>query len=58
MSAEADRDFVIETMQWGAMLMGHMSRWAEDSIIYSSAELGFVRLADAYSTGSLLMPQA
>ena len=57
MSAVADRDFAVETMQWGAMLMGHMSRWAEDLIIYSSAEYGFVRLADAYSTGSSLMPQ-
>jgi len=35
----------------------HMSRWAEDLIIYSSAEFGFVQLADAYSTGSSLMPQ-
>ena len=57
MSAVADRDFVVETMQWGAMLMAHMSRWAEDLIIYSSAEFGFVRLADAYSSGSSLMPQ-
>ena len=57
MSAVADRDFVIETLQWGSMLMTHMSRWAEDLIIYSTAEFGFVRLADAYSTGSSLMPQ-
>ncbi|SLM40876.1 argininosuccinate lyase [Lasallia pustulata] len=57
MGAVADRDFAVETMQWGATLMGHMSRWAEDLIIYSSAEFGFVRLADAYSTGSSLMPQ-
>ncbi|KAI9886763.1 MAG: hypothetical protein M1823_001406 [Watsoniomyces obsoletus] len=57
MGAVADRDFVVETMQWGATLMQHISRWAEDLIIYSSAEFGFVRLADAYSTGSSLMPQ-
>ena len=44
-------------MQWGSMLMQHMSRWAEDLIIYSTAEFNFVRLADAYSTGSSLMPQ-
>lgn len=37
--------------------MQHISRWAEDLIIYSSAEFGFVRLADAYSTGSSLIPQ-
>jgi len=53
----ADRDFVVETMQWGSMLMMHMSRWAEDLIIYSTGEFAFVQLADAYSTGSSLMPQ-
>ncbi|KAI9750634.1 MAG: hypothetical protein M4579_006381 [Chaenotheca gracillima] len=58
MNAVADRDYVVSTLQWGAMLMtSHMSRWAEDLIIYSSLEFGFVRLADAYSTGSSLMPQ-
>ena len=57
MGAVADRDFVVETMQWAAFLMGHVSRWAEDLIIYSTAEFNFVRLADAYSTGSSLMPQ-
>ena len=57
MGAVADRDFVVETLQWGSSMMGHMSRWAEDLIIYSSAEFSFVRLADAYSTGSSLMPQ-
>ncbi|KAL8403957.1 hypothetical protein RB594_009006 [Gaeumannomyces avenae] len=57
MGAVADRDFVAETLQWGAMFMQHISRWAEDLIIYSTAEFGFVRLADAYSTGSSLMPQ-
>jgi len=57
MGAVADRDFVVETMQWGSTLMLHMSRWAEDLIIYSTGEFNFVRLADAYSTGSSLMPQ-
>ncbi|KAL3427697.1 arginine-10 [Phlyctema vagabunda] len=57
MGAVADRDFVVETMQWGSTLMQHMSRWAEDLIIYSTSEFNFVRLADAYSTGSSLMPQ-
>lgn len=57
MAAVADRDFVVETLQWSATLMQHISRWAEDLIIYSTAEFGFVRLADAYSTGSSLMPQ-
>lgn len=53
----ADRDFVVETLQWASTLMGHISRWAEDLIIYSTAEFGFISLADAYSTGSSLMPQ-
>ncbi|KAF2116727.1 argininosuccinate lyase [Lophiotrema nucula] len=57
MNAVADRDFVFETMQWGSSFMMKVSRWAEDLIIYSSLEFGFVRLADAYSTGSSLMPQ-
>lgn len=39
------------------MFMQHISRWAEDLIIYSAAEFGFVRLSEAYSTGSSLKPQ-
>ncbi|EME44765.1 hypothetical protein DOTSEDRAFT_72272 [Dothistroma septosporum NZE10] len=57
MAGVGDRDFVIETMQWGTMLMTHLSRWAEDLIIYSTGEFGFVKLSDTYSTGSSLMPQ-
>ena len=52
-----DRDFTAETMQWASMLMGHISRISEDLIIYSTAEFGFLKLSDAYSTGSSLMPQ-
>ena len=57
LNAVGDRDFATETMQWAAMLMGHVSRISEDMIIYSSAEFGFLKLSDAYSTGSSLMPQ-
>ncbi|KAF2436950.1 argininosuccinate lyase [Tothia fuscella] len=57
MAGVADRDFVVEFLQWGSMLMIHVSRIAEDLILYSTAEFGFVQLADAYSTGSSLMPQ-
>jgi argininosuccinate lyase len=57
MSGVGDRDFVVETMQWGSTFMMHISRWAEDLIIYSTAEFNFVKLSDAYSTGSSLMPQ-
>ena len=53
----SDRDFVAEALFWATMTMMHVSRWAEDLIIYSSREFGFVTLADAYSTGSSLMPQ-
>ncbi|KKK11803.1 hypothetical protein AOCH_007345 [Aspergillus ochraceoroseus] len=57
MNAVGDRDFAMETMQWGSSFMLKISRWAEDLIIYSSLEFGYVRLSDAYSTGSSLMPQ-
>lgn len=53
----SDRDFVAEFLCWSSLTMVHLSRWSEDLIIYSTAEFGFVKLADAYSTGSSLMPQ-
>ncbi|KAK9452967.1 L-Aspartase-like protein [Dipodascopsis uninucleata] len=55
--AVSDRDFVVETMFWSSLFMNHLSRFSEDLIIYSTAEFGFIKLADAYSTGSSLMPQ-
>lgn len=57
LDAVSDRDFVAEFLFWASMLGTHLSRWAEDLILYSSKEFGFVALADAYSTGSSLMPQ-
>ncbi|OJD26328.1 argininosuccinate lyase [Blastomyces percursus] len=57
MSAVGDRDFILETMQWGSSLMLHISRWSEDLVVYGTTEFGFVRLSDAYTTGSSLMPQ-
>jgi argininosuccinate lyase len=53
----SDRDFIAEFLFWATLTMLHLSRLAEDLIIYSSREFGFVTLADAYSTGSSLMPQ-
>jgi argininosuccinate lyase len=53
----SDRDFVAEFLFWASLHMIHLSRWSEDLINYCSAEFGFVHLADAYSTGSSLMPQ-
>jgi argininosuccinate lyase len=55
--AVSDRDFVIEFIGAAAIAMMHLSRLAEDLIIYSTAEFGFVELSDAVSTGSSLMPQ-
>jgi len=55
--AVSDRDFIAEFLFWAALLGVHLSRWAEDLILWSSREFGFVTLADAYSTGSSLMPQ-
>ncbi len=57
MDAVRDRDCVAEALSWAALLSVHLSQMAEDLIMWSSAEFGFVRVADAYSTGSSLMPQ-
>jgi argininosuccinate lyase len=55
--AVSDRDFIAEFLAAAALIGIHMSRLAEDMVIYSTSEFGFVSLADAYSTGSSLMPQ-
>ena len=55
--ATSDRDFIVEILAAWALLGIHLSRFAEDWIIWSSSEYGFVRLSDAFSTGSSLMPQ-
>jgi argininosuccinate lyase len=57
LDAVADRDFVAELLFAGALIGVHLSRLAEDLILYSSAEFGFIELADEYSTGSSIMPQ-
>eukprot|EP00873_Tetraselmis_striata_P036035 jgi/Tetstr1/456299/TSEL_043055.t1 len=57
MDAVSDRDFVAESLFMSALHMVHLSRWAEDLIIYSSQQFGFVQCSDAYATGSSLMPQ-
>ena len=55
--AVSDRDSLIEYVSSGAILMAHLSRFCEDLIIWSSSEFAFVELADAFSTGSSMMPQ-
>jgi argininosuccinate lyase len=57
MDAVSDRDFVAETVFALALLTAHLSRLAEDLILFGSSEFGFVRFGDAFSTGSSMMPQ-
>ena len=57
LDAVSDRDFVAEYLFCCSTLMAHLSRFCEDLILYSSEEFGFIDIADAYSTGSSIMPQ-
>jgi argininosuccinate lyase len=55
--ATSDRDFVLEFVNVLSLMGLHLSRWAEEMIIFSTQEFGFVQLPEAYSTGSSAMPQ-
>jgi argininosuccinate lyase len=57
MDAVADRDFALGYLFNAALTGMHLSRLAEDLILWSSAEFGFITIGDAYTTGSSLMPQ-
>ena len=57
LDAVSDRDFAVEFTSAASLVMVHLSRMAEDLIIYCSSEFGFVTLSDAVSSGSSLMPQ-
>jgi len=57
MDAVSDRDFAVEFCAAGALLAVHISRLAEDVILWAGAEFNFIKIADAYTTGSSLMPQ-
>ncbi len=57
LDAVSDRDFAVEFVGACSLVMVHLSRLAEDLIIYATAEFGFITLSDAVSTGSSLMPQ-
>jgi argininosuccinate lyase len=57
MDGVSDRDFVVEFCSSAALLAVHLSRLAEDLVLWSSSEFGFIRIADTYTTGSSLMPQ-
>ncbi len=55
--ATSDRDFALEFVNALSLLALHLSRWAEEMILFSSQEYGFIVLPEAYSTGSSAMPQ-
>jgi argininosuccinate lyase len=57
MDAVSDRDFIVEFASASALLAVHLSRLAEDLILWAGSEFNFIRIADAYTTGSSLMPQ-
>lgn len=57
MDAVSDRDFVIEYLSAASLTMMHISRLAEEIILWSTAEFGFIEIDDAFATGSSIMPQ-
>jgi argininosuccinate lyase len=57
LDAVSDRDFCVEFATAASLIMAHLSRLAEDLIIYATTEFGFVELSDAVATGSSIMPQ-
>ncbi len=57
LDAVSDRDFVLETLSAASICGMHLSRFAEEMVIWSSAQFGFVRLSDKFTTGSSIMPQ-
>ena len=57
LDAVSDRDFALEFMSAAAICAGHISRMAEEIVVWCSDGFGFVKLSDAYTTGSSMMPQ-
>ncbi|MDD2901506.1 MAG: argininosuccinate lyase [Syntrophales bacterium] len=57
MDAVSDRDFLLEFLAHASIIMVHLSRLAEELVLWSASEFGFVELPDAYATGSSIMPQ-
>ncbi|MEW6437559.1 MAG: argininosuccinate lyase [Pseudomonadota bacterium] len=53
----SDRDFVIETLSAAALCAVHLSRFAEEIVLWTTPQFGFLRLSDKFSTGSSIMPQ-
>ena len=57
LDAVSDRDFVSAVLQACVTLSGHLSRWAEDLVVWASPGFGLVRFDDAFATGSSMLPQ-
>lgn len=57
LDAVSDRDFILETLAAASIAAMHLSRFSEELVIWSSAQFGFIRLSDKFSTGSSIMPQ-
>ena len=57
LDAVADRDFALEFLASASMCAMHLSRLAEELVIWSSAQFRFVKMSDKWSTGSSIMPQ-
>jgi len=57
LDAVADRDFALETLAAAAVTAMHLSRFAEELVIWATPQFGFVRLSDKFTTGSSIMPQ-
>ncbi len=57
LDAVSDRDFILETLAAASLCAMHLSRFAEELVIWSSAQFGFVKLSDKFTTGSSIMPQ-
>ena len=57
LDAVSDRDFVLETLSAATLCAMHLSRFAEELVVWSSAQFGFIKLSDKFTTGSSIMPQ-
>ena len=57
LDAVSDRDFILETLAAASICAMHLSRFAEEMVIWSSAQFSFIKLSDKFTTGSSIMPQ-
>lgn len=57
MDAVSDRDFMLECLSNGSIIMTHLSRFCEEIVLWSSPLTGFITIGDAFTTGSSIMPQ-